>query len=62
VDLDIERGVANPRLLSGAGMKFDLLVRPMLGCIGVAGPGDNAGTADISGSWGGNMEYNDAMW
>jgi len=60
-DLDIERGVANPRLLSGSGMKFDLPVRPMLGCIGVAAPGDNSGTADISGSWGGNMDYNDTV-
>jgi len=60
-DLDLERGVATPRLLPGSGMKFDLPTRPMLGCIGVAAPGDNAGTADISGSWGGNMDYNDVV-
>lgn len=60
-DLDLERGVANPRLLSGSAMKFDLPVRPMLGCIGVAAPGDNSGSAVISGCWGGNMDYNDVV-
>jgi amidase len=60
-DLDIERGVANPRLLHRSGMRFNLPVRPMLGCIGVAAPADNSGTADISGSWGGNMDYNDVV-
>jgi acetamidase/formamidase len=60
-DLDLRRGVANPRLLQSSGMKFDLPIRPMLGCIGVAAPGENVGTADISGSWGGNMDYNDVV-
>jgi acetamidase/formamidase len=60
-DLDLEQGVASPRLLQRSRMKFIIPVRPMLGCIGVAAPGDNAGTADISGSWGGNMDYNDVV-
>jgi acetamidase/formamidase len=60
-DLDLERGIAHPRLLQSSGMKFGIPVRPMLGCIGVAAPGDNAGTADISGCWGGNMDYNDVV-
>jgi acetamidase/formamidase len=60
-DLDLERGMAKPRLLQSSGMKFELPVRPMLGCIGVAAPGDNSGPASISGSWGGNMDYNDVV-
>lgn len=60
-DLDLQRGVANPRLLQSSGMKFDLPIKPMLGCIGVAAPGEDVGTADISGTWGGNMDYNDVV-
>jgi amidase len=58
-DLDLKRGVANPRLLSGSGLKFDLPVRPMLGCIGVAPPGEKVETSGPAGSHGGNMDYND---
>jgi len=58
-DLDLKRGVANPRLLEGSGFKFDLPVRPMLGCIGVAPPGEKVETSGPSGSHGGNMDYND---
>ena len=61
LDLNLSRGVATPRLLEGSGMKFDLPTRPMLGCIGVAAPGDDVGPAGISGSWGGNMDYNDVV-
>lgn len=58
-DLDLQRGVANPRLLEGSGFKFDLPVRPMLGCIGVAPPGEKVETSGPAGSHGGNMDYND---
>ncbi|MBI3471500.1 MAG: acetamidase/formamidase family protein [Candidatus Solibacter usitatus] len=58
-DLDLRRGVANPRLLEGSGFKFDLPVRPMLGCIGVAPPGEKVETSGPAGSHGGNMDYND---
>ncbi|MBI3698073.1 MAG: acetamidase/formamidase family protein [Acidobacteria bacterium] len=58
-DLDLERGVANPRLLQGSGYKFDLPVRPMLGCIGVAPPGERVETSGPAGSYGGNMDYSD---
>ncbi len=58
-DLDLKRNVANPRLLSSSGFKFDLPVKPMLGCIGVATPGDEVLTSGPAGSYGGNMDYND---
>lgn len=60
-DLDIERGVANPRLLESSGFKFDLPVRPMLGCIGVAPPGEEVQTSGPASSHGGNMDYNDIV-
>lgn len=58
-DLDLKRGVANPRLLEGSGFKFDLPVKPMLGCIGVAPWGESVETSGPSGPYGGNMDYND---
>jgi acetamidase/formamidase len=60
-DLDLERGVANPRLLQGSGFKFDIPVRPMLGCIGVAPPGEEVQTSGPSSTHGGNMDYNDIV-
>jgi acetamidase/formamidase len=60
-DLDLERGVANPRLLQGSGFKFDLPVRPMLGCIGVAPPGEEVQTSGPSYTHGGNIDYNDIV-
>ncbi|MBI3667840.1 MAG: acetamidase/formamidase family protein [Acidobacteria bacterium] len=58
-DLDLERGVASPRLLEGLGLKFNLPVKPMLGCIGVAPPGERVETSGPAGTHGGNMDYND---
>jgi acetamidase/formamidase len=60
-DLDLERGVANPRLLKGSGFKFDIPVRPMLGCIGVAPPGEEVQTSGPSSTHGGNIDYNDIV-
>ena len=60
-DLDIARGVANPRLLEGSGHKFNLPVRPMLGCIGVAPPGEEVQTSGPSYTHGGNIDYNDIV-
>jgi acetamidase/formamidase len=58
-DLDLKRGMARPRLLSGAG--FEIPVRPILGCIGVAPPGERVETSGPSGSHGGNMDYNEIV-
>jgi acetamidase/formamidase len=60
-DLDLKRGVANPRLLEGSKFKFDIPVRPMLGCIGVAPAGERVETSGPSGPHGGNMDYNDVV-
>ncbi|MBM3738231.1 MAG: acetamidase [Acidobacteria bacterium] len=57
-DIDLARGVTSPRLKQGSGLKFELPLRPMLGCIGVAPPGEKVETSGPSGSWGGNMDYN----
>lgn len=58
-DLDIARGIATPRLLQTSGRKIEIPVKPMLGCIGVAPPGEKVETSGPAGSWGGNMDYND---
>jgi amidase len=58
-DLDLTRSVANPRGLTNAGRPFDLPVKPMLGCIGVATPGETVLTSGPAGPHGGNMDYND---
>jgi amidase len=58
-DLDLTRGMARPRLLEGAG--FELPVRPMIGCIGVAPPGERVETSGPSSSHGGNMDYNEVV-
>jgi len=60
-NLDLARGVASPRLLETSGTKLELPVKPMLGCIGVAPPGDEVQTSGVSGSYGGNMDYNDIV-
>ena len=60
-DLDLERRVANPRVLTSSGFKFDLPVRPMLGCIGVAPPGEEVQTSGPAYSHGGNIDYNDIV-
>jgi acetamidase/formamidase len=60
-DLDLKRGVASPRLLEGSGIKIELPVRPMLGCIGVAPPGERVETSGPSSTHGGNMDYNDIV-
>jgi acetamidase/formamidase len=60
-DLDLERGLARPRLLESSGYKFEIPVRPMLGCIGVAPPGERVETSGPSGPHGGNIDYNDIV-
>lgn len=60
-DIDLKRGVTSPRLLEGSNFKFDLPLRPMLGCIGVAPPGEKVETSGPAGNHGGNMDYNDVV-
>lgn len=58
-DIDLQRGEASPRLLGGKGFKVP--VRPMLGCIGVAPPGEVVQTSGPSSTHGGNIDYNDIV-
>lgn len=60
-DLDLKKQTASPRLLESSGFKFELPVRPMLGCIGVATAGDEVMSSGPAGSHGGNMDYNDVV-
>jgi acetamidase/formamidase len=60
-DIDLERQTTRPRLLQGSGFRFDLPVKPMLGCIGVAVAGDEVLTSGPAGPHGGNMDYNDVV-
>src|SRR5438034_15026 len=39
-DLNLEKQTASPRLLEGSGFQFKIPVKPMLGCLGLAVPGD----------------------
>jgi len=58
-DLDMIRGIARLREPASARMKMELPMKPMLGCVGVAPAGDFAPTSGPSGSYGGNMDYNE---
>ena len=40
-------------------MKLEYPAKPMLGCIGVAAPGEFAPTSSLSGPYGGNLDYNE---
>jgi amidase len=57
-DLDLERGQVALHDPKSARVKMEFPAIPMLGCIGVAAPGDFAPTSGPAGSYGGNMDYN----
>ena len=58
-DIDLTRGIVRLREPASAKVKLEFPVRPMLGCIGVAAPGDFAPTSAPSGNYGGNLDYNE---
>ncbi|MBI1788041.1 MAG: acetamidase/formamidase family protein [Acidobacteria bacterium] len=57
-DLDLARNMVKLREPASARHKMEFPARPMLGCVGVAAPGDQAPPSSISGSYGGNLDYN----
>lgn len=57
-DIDIARGIVRLREPSSAHLKFEFPAKTMLGCVGVAAPGDSAPPSSISGPYGGNIDYN----
>jgi amidase len=58
-DIDLAHGTVHLREPASAKVKLEFPARPMLGCIGVAAPGDFAPTSAPSGNYGGNLDYNE---
>ena len=58
-DIDIGRQIVRLREPVSGVAKLEFPVKPMLGCIGVAPAGDFAPTSIPSGSYGGNLDYNE---
>ena len=57
-DLDLQKGTAklHEPVSRAHGMEFAM--EPMMGCVGVAAPGDFGPSSSISGPYGGNVDYN----
>ena len=58
-DIDIQRQVVRLREPTSQVVKFEFPAKPMLGCVGVAPEGDFVPTSGPSGSYGGNLDYNE---
>jgi amidase len=57
-NIDLSRQTVRLREPSSKTVKLEFPVHPMLGCVGVAAPGDFAPTSGPAGSYGGNLDYN----
>jgi acetamidase/formamidase len=57
-DLDREKGIVRLREPGSKAIAMEFPAKPMLGCVGVAAPGDWAPTSSPSGAYGGNLDYN----
>ena len=58
-DLDLKTNTVKLREPVSGKIKLEFPARPMLGCIGVAANGDFSPTSGPSGSYGGNLDYNE---
>lgn len=58
-DLDLSRNVVRLREPASSRIRLEYPAQPMLGCVGVAAPGDFAPTSGPAGSYGGNLDYNE---
>jgi acetamidase/formamidase len=58
-DIDPERKTVRLREPSSRAMQLEFAAKPMLGCVGVAPEGEFAPTSAPSGSYGGNLDYNE---
>jgi len=58
-DIDLERGLVRLREPASTRHRFEFAAQLMLGCLGVAAPGEFAPTSAISGPYGGNLDYNE---
>jgi amidase len=57
-EIDLAQNIVRLRDPASTAIKMEFPAIPMLGCIGVAAPGDFAPTSGPAGSYGGNMDYN----
>ncbi|MBM3810031.1 MAG: acetamidase [Acidimicrobiia bacterium] len=60
-DIDLENQTVQLREPQSKHLALKFPARPMLGCVGVAAPGEFAPTSGISGTYGGNMDYNEIV-
>lgn len=58
-EIDLERQTVRLREPASQISKLEFPTKPMLGCVGVAPAGDFAPTSGPSGSYGGNLDYNE---
>jgi len=58
-DLDLKTNMVKLREPVSSRIRLEFPAHPMLGCIGVAAPGDFSPTSGPSGSYGGNLDYNE---
>lgn len=58
-DLDVQKQTVRLKEPASGKLKLEFPAKPMLGCVGVAPAGDFAPTSGPSGSWGGNLDYNE---
>jgi amidase len=58
-ELDLERQTVRLREPASQVTKLEFPAKPMMGCVGVAPAGDFAPTSGPSGSYGGNLDYNE---
>ena len=57
-DIDLARGTLRLREPVSKRVPLEFLAHPMLGCVGVAAPGEFVPTSGPAGSYGGNLDYN----
>jgi acetamidase/formamidase len=60
-DIDLAKGTVRLREPISKLHRMEFSARPMLGCVGVAAPGDFGPNSGISGPYGGNMDYNEVI-
>jgi len=58
-DIDLAHGTLRLREPVSKRVPLEFPARPMLGCVGVAAPGEFAPTSGPAGSYGGNLDYNE---